>query len=179
MGSGEGRGEGLMGGLFLNERILIRASWEIATLWTWASGHLAGVDTECFSSPRLESWCACSAGTPIYGVGMRNQNGAVVTTQTYLLLRMENLGASWGIPWEMLGAKRTLLCTQMLLPVSLSTLMWPPTPLPECSTFPHSGPWFQMRRQSTTFAVYNQTWIQKVSLPPGHLFCIFNFNFSL
>lgn len=114
MGSGEGRGEGLMGGLFLNERILIRASWEIATLWTWASGHLAGVDTECFSSPRLESWCACSAGTPIYGVGVRNQNGAVVTTQTYLLLRMENLGASWGIPWEMLGAKRTLLETQFV-----------------------------------------------------------------
>lgn len=45
---------------------------------------------------------------------MRNQNGAVVTTETYLLLRMENLGASWGIPWEMLGAKRTLLETQFV-----------------------------------------------------------------
>lgn len=175
--SGQG-GQGR--GLFCNE--LIGASWEMLTHWTGASEHLAGVDSECSHAPR--------PGHPLgyrCRVRVRRQGSAAATAQTYCPRKMVNLQPPREFHRKRMEPNknpgRHRLQTQMLLLGSSATLMWPPTSCPWLRYLPILESLIQMRQQKHNICCLQPrtttTWVQKVPLPPGHLFCIFYFNFSL
>lgn len=116
---------------------------------------------------------------------MRNQDRTAATAQTSLPVKVESLQASQGIPQQMLGAKQKPSGARFMnTDAAAGVSSHPPRPRAPVLTAVPRDTLVLDSNETTEHNVCclqprTTMWVQKPPLLPGHLFCIFDLNFSL